>query len=160
MSSMFGNTLSFPYMSTDIYEFLKNMPRGYKCKGTLDEIAKGKGISKFLHKNYLKPKLPTEITDRKKQGGFAPLPIFFSNNIQRKKLQDFILFSNANNKFFSEIFLIKFFKNYDSNLEKGGYWFWYKQVKAFQFFNLLVVCVWWEIFINKKSKEEIRSLIN
>jgi asparagine synthase (glutamine-hydrolysing) len=160
MSSMFGNTLSFPYMSTDIYEFLKNMPRGYKCNGTLNEIAKGKGISKFLHKNYLKPKLPTEITDRKKQGGFAPLPIFFSNNIQRKKLQDFILNSNATNELFSENFLIKFFKNYDSNVEKGGYWFWYKQVKAFQFFNLLAISVWWEIFINKKSKEEIRNFIN
>jgi asparagine synthase (glutamine-hydrolysing) len=160
MSSMFGNNLSFPYMNTEIYDFLKTLPREFKCKGSLDDLSKGKGISKFLHKNYLKPKLPTEITDRKKQGGFAPLPIFFKDNKQRKKLEQFVLESDAAKQLFSEKYLRKFFSAYDSTVETGGYWFWYKQVKAFQFFNLIVICLWWEIFINDKSKEELAGFIN
>lgn len=160
MSSMFGNSLSFPYMNTEIYEFLKTLPRDLKCKGSLDDLSKGKGASKFLHKNYLKPKLPSEITDRKKQGGFAPLPIFFKDNKQRKKLEEFIMGSDAAKQLFSEKYLQKFFRAYDSTVETGGYWFWYKQVKAFQFFNLVVVCLWWEIFINDKSKEDLSGFIN
>lgn len=160
MSSMFGNSLSFPYMNTEIYEFLKTLPRDLKCKGSLDDLSKGKGVTKFLHKNYLKPKLPSEITDRKKQGGFAPLPIFFKDNKQRKKLEEFIIGSDAAKELFSEKYLRKFFSAYDSTVETDGYWFWYKQVKAFQFFNLVVVCLWWEIFINDKSKEELAGFIN
>ena len=160
MASLFGNNLSFPYMNTDIYEFLKGVDRNLKCKGTLEDLSKGKGVTKFLHKSYLKPKLPNEITNRKKQGGFAPLPIFFKDNKQRKKLEEFILNSNAAKQLFSEKYLLDFFKAYDENVKSGGYWFWYKQVKAFQFFNLLVVSVWWEIFINKKSKEELKNFIN
>ena len=160
MASMYGNSLSFPYMNTEIYEFLKGMPRNLKCKGTMDEIAKGKGVTKFLHKNYLQAKLPEEITNRKKQGGFAPLPIFFKNDVQRKKLSEFVLNSYAAKELFSEKYLKDFFRTYDSNVKTGGYWFWYKQVKAFQFFNLLVVTMWWEIFINKKSTAELKSAIN
>jgi asparagine synthase (glutamine-hydrolysing) len=159
MSSMFGNSLTFPYMSTEIYEFLKQMPRGHKCKGTLEEISKGKGTTKFLHKNYLKPKLPTEITNRKKQGGFAPLPIFFKDDSQRKKLSDFILASDAVKALFSEKYLHEFFKSYNETAVPDGYWFWYKQVKAFQFFNLLVLAIWWEIFINKKDASELKKII-
>lgn len=159
MSSMFGNSLTFPYMSTDIYEFLKQMPRIHKCKGTLEEISKGKGTTKYLHKNYLKPKLPTEITNRKKQGGFAPLPIFFKENKQRKNLADFVMTSDAAKMLFSEKYLYNFFKNYDSSAQSAGYWFWYKQVKAFQFFNLLVLAVWWEMFINRKSASELKKLL-
>ena len=159
MSSMFGNSLTFPYMSTDIYEFLKQMPRSHKCKGTLEEISKGKGTTKYLHKNYLKPKLPTEITDRKKQGGFAPLPIFFKENKQRKNLADFVMASDAAKMLFSEKYLHNFFKNYDASAQSAGYWFWYKQVKAFQFFTLLVLAVWWEMFINRKSASELKKLL-
>ncbi len=159
MSSMFGNSLSFPYMSTEIYDFLKTLPRELKCKGTLADLAKGRGVSKFLHKNYLKPKLPVEITERKKQGGFAPLPIFFKDAKQRDRLSKYILSSDAAKELFSSKFLNQFFKEYQLSESKESYWFWYKQVKAFQFFNLVVVCLWWDIFINDKKCEELKQLI-
>lgn len=151
MASLFNNSLSFPYMSSEIYDFLQTLPRSYKCKGTVKELSKGKGVTKYLHKSYLKPKLPTEITDRKKQGGFAPLPIFFKDERQRKILGDYILQSDAAKELFSITYLEKFIKTYDENAKGGGYWFWYTQVKAFQFFNLLVVAVWWDVFINNKQ---------
>ena len=147
-------------MNTDIYYFLQTIPRELKCKGSLKELAKGKGITKFLHKNYLKSKLPAEITDRKKQGGFAPLPIFFKDETQRKKLADFISNSDAAKELFSEKYIENFFAAYDSYVKSEGYWFWYKQVKAFQFFNLLVLTIWWEIFINNKSATEVKNAMN
>ncbi len=157
MATMFENNLSFPYMSTDVYNFLKTMPWNYKCKGSVQDLAKGRGTSKFLHKNYLKPKLPAEITERKKQGGFAPLPIFFKDAAQRKKLKDFILSNTAAKELFSEKELFHFFENYDKEAQNNGYWFWRKQVIASRFFNFLVISVWWELFINQKSVEEVKN---
>lgn len=160
MASMFQNPLSFPYMNTEIYDFLKTLPRELKSKGSVEDLSKGKAVSKFLHKNYLKPKLPTEITSRKKQGGFAPLPLFFKDNNQREKFVKFILSSDVSKEFLSEKYLQNFFKEYDNSANQPGYWFWYKQVKAFQFFNLAVLAVWWEIFINNKSATEVKGYIS
>ena len=45
------------------------------CRWTV----KGKGITKYIHKLLVKPKLPPEVTNRPKQGGFSPLEIFFND---------------------------------------------------------------------------------
>lgn len=158
MAELFGNQLSFPYMSTMLYDYLKLLPRDLKCKGSIQDIAKGKGISKFLHKNYLKSKLPTEITARKKQGGFAPLPIFFKDNDQRRKINRFILNSPATNELFRDNDVADILQDYDAMASHSGYWFWNKQVKAFQIFNLLVLAVWWEVFINHKAASSLDEL--
>lgn len=150
MSELFSNQISFPYMSTDLYHFLNEMPVNYKFKGGLDELASGKGVSKFLHKNYLKPKLPTEITDRKKQGGFAPLPIFLKNNEQRAKLFSFIKKSDAVTTLFKEKCIVELLNQYDEIVRSTPYWFWYQQVKANQIINLITLSVWWEMYINQK----------
>lgn len=150
MAELFGNNITFPYMSTGLYEFLNEMPVNYKFKGTLDELAAGKGISKFLHKSYLKPKLPTEITDRKKQGGFAPLPIFLQDSFQRKRIFDFILNSDAVKSLFSKNDIENLLNQYDKLANGKSYWFWFRQVKANQMINLYTVAVWWEMVINKK----------
>ncbi|MEA3445300.1 MAG: asparagine synthase C-terminal domain-containing protein, partial [Bacteroidota bacterium] len=158
MASLFENSLSFPYMSTDMYNFLMTLPRDLKNKGSVDDMAKGRGISKFLHKNYLKPKLPKEITERKKQGGFAPLPIFFKNDEQRKKIADFILSSSICTDFFKQSAIEDFVTGYNNDLQKGAYWFWYSQVKATQYFNLLALAVWWEMMINGKKGDNLFNL--
>ncbi len=151
VADMFSNTISFPYMSTDLYDFLKKMPVDYKFNGTLDELSKGSGKSKYLHKQYLKPKLPTEITDRKKQGGFAPLPIFLKDKDQRKIIFEIIAKSDAVDAIFSKKKIQSFLQQYDSIANTQGYWFWHQQVLANQIINLLTIVVWWEIFINRKK---------
>jgi asparagine synthase (glutamine-hydrolysing) len=156
MADLFSNTISFPYMSTELYQFLKQLPVDYKFNGTLDELSKGKGKSKFLHKRYLKPKLPTEITDRKKQGGFAPLPIFLRNGEQRKLIFEVIEKSEAVKVMFRKEKIHHFLQQYEKIAESPGYWFWYKQVQANQIINLLTLVVWWDIFIT--SKKNIQSL--
>ncbi|MFZ4398961.1 MAG: asparagine synthase-related protein [Bacteroidales bacterium] len=152
MAAQFDNQLSFPYMSTDIYNFLKTLPRSIKTKGNYDEISKGKGSAKYLHKFYLKPHLPSEITDRKKQGGFAPLPVFFNDTDQRKKIFQYILDSEfaANLTNIDTVNLI--LKDYAANANTEPYWFWNRQTKATQIWNLLVICIWWDIMKSNTNK--------
>ena len=150
MAQHFNNDLSFPYMDAHIYSFLKKLDRPLKCKGSLEDLAAGKGITKFLHKNYLESRLPKEITQRKKQGGFAPLPIFFKDDAQRKEIRHFIEQSDAAKNLFRPAKLKAFLDAYDKQSSKDPYWFWYKQVQSFRYFNLLVLSVWWERFINNK----------
>lgn len=152
MSELFGNHITFPYMSTDLYGFLNKMPVNYKFKGSLDELAAGKGVSKFLHKSYLKPKLPVEITDRKKQGGFAPLPIFLQDDFQRKKIFDFIRNSDAVKELFNKNAIERLLDQYEKLVKENSYWFWFRQVKANQVINLYTVAVWWEMIMNKKTQ--------
>ncbi len=152
MAALFSNQLSFPYMSTDIYNYLKTLPRNIKTKGDLDEISKGKGAAKYLHKYYLKPHLPTEITDRKKQGGFAPLPVFFTDNIQRKKIFEYILDSKFVTDFTNKNEVNQILKKYSNIANKEPYWFWNRQTKATQVWNLLVISIWWELMNSNKSE--------
>jgi len=160
MADLFSNNISFPYMSTELYEFLKQMPVSYKFHGTLEELSKGQGKSKFLHKRYLKSKLPTEITDRKKQGGFAPLPIFLKNREQRRIIFDVIEKSAAVEALFDKPKLSKFLAQYENIAASPGYWFWFKQVQANQIINLLTLVVWWEIFITgSKNIKSVADLL-
>ena len=156
MADMFSNTISFPYMSTGLYQFLKQLPVDYKFYGTFDDLSKGKGKSKYLHKLYLKPKLPSEITDRKKQGGFAPLPIFLRNSEQRAQIFRIIEQSDAIKALFKKEMIHQFLQQYEKVAGSPGYWFWYKQVKANQVINLTTLVVWWDIFIG--GKKHIQSL--
>lgn len=149
MSELFNNHISFPYMSTDLYHFLNKMPVNHKFKGSLDDLAAGHGVSKFLHKNYLKPKLPVEITNRKKQGGFAPLPIFLKNNAQRVQLFNFIKNADAIKIIFKDKYIDELLQQYETIVSSKSYWFWFQQVKANQIINLLTLAVWWEMYINK-----------
>ena len=41
----------------------------------------------------------------------------------------------------------KFLTDYDKLQEKAGGWFWHRQNKALQYFNLLTLVVWWEEFV-------------
>lgn len=153
LADMFNNSISFPYMSTDLYAFLKTMPRHYKLKGDVKTCSKGGGKSKFLHKSYLYPKLPKEITERKKQGGFAPLPIFFKDTKQFNKIAEQILNSEFCKQNLNRKMVEDFINGYRSQKDNVGNWFWYKQVQAFRIFNLLVLTLWWDNLIEGKTVE-------
>lgn len=160
MASLFQNKLTFPYMSTDLYNWIKQIPRQQKIKGSVADLSKGLGVTKYLHKNYLKSKLPEAITQRKKQGGFAPLPIFFKNEMQRKKITHFIRRSDAVKILFIPAMIDHFLNQYEQLATTPTYWFWQRHVKAFQLFNLLVLCTWWEMFVNQKQIGTLQDLID
>ncbi|MBN2237893.1 MAG: hypothetical protein JW729_10050 [Bacteroidales bacterium] len=159
ISQMYGVNLAFTYIDLDVFNFVKSLPRNLKVKGSIDDIAKGKGVSKYLLKALIKPKLPSDVTSRKKQGGFSPLEIFFANKEKRTKIYTYILQNDITKDFFDHQFLKKFFQDYESSVA-GNYWFWYKQTMANRMINILVMALWWDLFIVKKQGEKLSDFIH
>lgn len=157
MAENWNQNIVFPYADLTIYDFLKVLPRPLKCKGEPKEIIKSKGVAKYLHKKYLKPLLPNEITDRKKQGGFAPLPVFFKDQKRRSAVFGFILNSSFGTETLNKQELEKFFATYNRIADKPGGWFWQKQVFAFKLMNLLTLAVWWDINIDNKNYSDLKN---
>ena len=148
MADMFGNNLTFPYMDNSLYDFLQKLPVKYRQQGkSVLDIARGRTTSKYLLKYHYKPQLPKEITSKKKQGGFAPMPIFFKDDKQRAASKDFILSSSVCDEFLSRTAVERFLLDYDREVHSEATWFWYKQNRAIQYFNLLTLSLWWERYI-------------
>lgn len=158
ISQMYGVNLAFTYIDEDVIKFVKSLPRQLKAKGNIDELAAGKGVSKYLLKAMIKPKLPDEVTSRKKQGGFSPLQIFFQNDQRRNKMYEFILSSKISDHFISKKQVQNFFKSYNTST-KSEYWFWYKQTMANRLINLLVLTLWWEIFMENNYKTKLSDYL-
>lgn len=153
IAAMFGNRLVFPYMDLDLYTFLMQLPVCYKCKGdSAFRIAKGETTAKYLLKYHYKPMLPDVITTKKKQGGFAPMPIFFKDDKQRTRIADYILSSSLVSDFLNRDYVEKFIALYDKESNEASNWFWYRQNRAIQYFNLLALSVWWEKFVKQGNQ--------
>ncbi|MEG2598544.1 MAG: asparagine synthase-related protein [Muribaculaceae bacterium] len=149
MAEMFGNNMAFPFMDNMLYDFLQQLPVSFKCRGeNVRRISQGDSEAKFLLKYHYKPQLPTEITTKKKQGGFAPMPIFFSDEKRRRRMAEYILSSAVMGTFLCRNNVERFLHQYENDIKKGGNWFWYSQNKAIQYFNLLTLAVWWETYVN------------
>lgn len=152
MARMFGNNLTFPFMDLELYRFLQELPVSLKCKGdSVLDIARGRSVSKYLLKHHYKPLLPQAITSKKKQGGFAPMPLFFRDKIQRARFKNFILSSGIYDDFLRRDAVEKFLTDYDQVATQENGWFWHKQNKALQYFNLLTLAVWWEEFVEGRE---------
>lgn len=159
MARLFKHHLSFPYMDKDYVDFVFSLPIKLRFHGTRKELLKGDGVSKYLHKKYLEPKLPHEITHRKKQGGFVPLSIFFSNEEQRKIIFQIIRKSPFIKDLFNDKYVEKFIYDFNNEFTSPNTWFWQKQSNAFQLLNLLTLIVWLEIHINKQRISDLRSMV-
>lgn len=152
MAQMFNNNLTYPFMDLDLYHFLQELPVSLKCKGdSVWKIARGHSISKYLLKHHYKPLLPEAITAKKKQGGFAPMPLFFRNPVQRARLKEFILSSGIYDDYLNRSEVERFLNTYDFEALQQGGWFWARQNKALQYFNLLTLVTWWEEFVERKE---------
>jgi len=149
-SRLFGNTLGFPLLDMEIYRFITSLPISYRIHGSLSEIIKGKGISKYLFKASLKGKLPEKIVGRKKQGGFAPLMIFFMDENRRERIFQYILSSDLTRQLFNPEELKHFLNKFSIEIHRKDKWFWYDQSQCFRLFSLLVLSIWWDQFINNK----------
>lgn len=151
MAEMFGNRIEFPYLDTDLYDFLGQLPVCFKCHGeSTVQIAKGNFTAKYLLKYKYKPLLPEVITSRRKQGGFAPVPLFFEDNARRALLGDFIMDSTVVRDLLRRDTVERFLRDYDRQCAEPR-WFWFRQNHAIQFFNILTLAVWWEIFVAGKT---------
>jgi len=159
MSELHGVPLTFPYMDLDIYRFLTRLPRQLKTKGSLKDLMKGHGVSKFLLKKTVKAKLPVEVSSRKKQGGFAPLGVMFADNALRHKIFQYIRESEASRALFNLKFVNSFFEAFDGSSDKVSYWFWFDQIRGNQLLNLLLLTLWWDIFIERDFRKQFSDYL-
>lgn len=148
MAALFGNTMAFPYMDLELYRFLQTVPVNCKCHGAdVKAIAKGQGVAKYLLKRHYKPLLPEAITSKKKQGGFAPMPLFFRDRERRGRIADYILQSAVCRHYLRREEVEAFIRQYDREAADAGRWFWYRQNRAIEYFNLFALALWWERFV-------------
>jgi asparagine synthase (glutamine-hydrolysing) len=147
LARMYNLNVTFPYFDKEIFDFVNQLPRDLKFKGTAVEAARGMGKSKFLFKQYLKNKLPLEVTKRKKQGGFAPLAIFLNNKETRENIYSFIINTLTASGLFNAAELKQFTLKAEMAVEDPDLWFWYKQSRFNQLFNLLILSIWWKQYM-------------
>jgi len=159
LSERFGVNLAFSYTDLDLYHFLQHLPINLRAKGTVKESMKGKGVTKYIHKQLVKPLLPDAVTNRPKQGGFSPLEIFFNNTERREKIYHYIRGSAFAKSLKDKNFLDAFFVQYEALSTGRGYWFWYKQVKSNQMLNLLIITIWWDKVVEGKKTGKLSDYL-
>lgn len=160
ISGMKKVNVVFPYLDADVFKFLQSLPREYKLKGSVKEIAMGKGKSKYLFKEYLKNTLPYEITHRKKQGGFAPMSLFFDDVEFRRKLYVFITRTFSEAGLFDMNEIKRFTQQVEHSTLDVNDWFWHKQTVYAQLSHLLVLAVWWQQFIMDNKKDSLSDYLS
>lgn len=141
----------FPYTDPAVFDFVSTLPRTYKVNGSALGIMRNKAQSKHLFKEYLKPVLPDEVINKKKQGGFAPLGIFLDNAQYRKRIYSFVEKVLSDVDFIDSSELNTLFQRFEDNLNKQNQWFWFIQTQHSQIMYLFVLAIWWEHFINDKK---------
>lgn len=160
LSDFMGINLSFTYTDLDLWNFIQHLPLNLRASGSKMDMIRGKGVSKYLHKQLMKSRLPAEVTRRCKQGGFSPLEMLFKDYEKRQIIYRYILKSEFTKYMADKGFLISFFRKYDQMMTEKPYWFWYRQVKSNQLFNLLVLAVWWDQVILNKRNDRLSDYLN
>ena len=154
-----GINIAFPYMDYDLAAFIAGLPRNLRFEGEYMDIIKGRGKSKITHRKLYSSAMPDELSKKKKQGGFAPLPLFFQSAANLDLTEKIILQSDLVNSGLNITWITRFIQRYRIENRKTPNWFWYSQLQAFKLFNLLVLAVWWGTVINGSSAKRLNELI-
>lgn len=154
-----GINIAFPYMDNEVADFLAALPRNLRFEGSYTDFLKGRGKSKVVHKKLYASAMPDALSAKKKQGGFAPLPLFFQSKANQDLAEKVILQSGMVKSGLNEEWITQFISRYKSESQRTPNWFWYSQLQAFKFFNLLVLAVWWEHIINNRKADKLEELI-
>lgn len=145
-----GQNLTFPYMDLALQALIEAMPLSLRWKGDgLLAMARGRNVAKYALKHLYKPQLPEAITNRKKQGGFAPMPLFFADAGFRQTVRSTMLDSSICGDFLNRSAVEGFLTRYDKEAEAKQGWFWYRQNRAIQLFNLYTLALWWRQYVEK-----------
>jgi asparagine synthase (glutamine-hydrolysing) len=127
--------------------------------GSLLELISNKGISKFLLKKYLDDIIPMEYRNSKKQGGFVPLNLFLNDKKIRNNIFNIIRYSSFAKVYLDLGILQSILKNYDDLLNRTNVWFWQKQIVCNRILNLLTISIWWELYIQNHSINDLSDLV-
>ncbi|NQV03411.1 MAG: asparagine synthase, partial [Bacteroidia bacterium] len=156
---LYGIDPAFPLLDLDIYRFITRLPVSFKMHGSPMQLVRGKGINKYLYKVSLSGKLPGQAVQRKKQGGFAPMVIFFEDESRRKRILEYITRSDMAKTLLNQDVLVTYFDQFCHDIRDQKIWFWYYQFRCFQLFSLLILAIWWDQFINNRVFTKLSDYI-
>ena len=151
MARYFDQRLTFPYLSKELIQFLQTLPYTFKSGGSVKEWRQTKGTSKYVQRATLIDKMPREIANKTPQGGFTPLPLFFANPQKRETFKKIILQSGVTASVLNKKQVSDFLTYYDRFSSATNKWYWQQHIEAFKYFNLLILALWWELFIEKRN---------
>jgi asparagine synthase (glutamine-hydrolysing) len=152
--------IALPYLDNQILQFLSSLPVNYKINGSLKDLILGKGKSKYILKKYLHDKLPEAITNRKKQGGFAPLGMFLKDASLRNKIYQFVNQTLEKIGFFNMDYLQTQMKQIEKTISNQDEWFWQKQKQESRLMFLLVLSLWWNYYMEKNRNAFLSEYLN
>jgi hypothetical protein len=159
-AKMYNLNVTFPYTDKEIFEFLRQMPLEMKYRGTIFNTALGSGKSKYLFKQYLINKLPIEIKKRRKQGSYAPLAIFLEDKNTREKIYSFVIHTLSDSGLFNSSELEQVTLKVEKAASDQDLWFWYKQTRFNQLFNLLTLSLWWKQYMCDDMRQSLSDYFN
>ena len=142
-----------PFLDRNLIEFVAAVPFRFKLKGYQD---------KYIFRQTIKSILPSKIFSRKKQRFNTPIHVFFSKEYDNLCLNLFKEKNWLNENFFNQQELLKLldFK------KRFSYRFILKHNKlsaqfyARQIWNIVVLQIWYKLFMENKSIEEIKTYFN
>lgn len=137
------------------HAFIDSLPIGLKTSGSGFDWMRGRGTSKYLHKLCYRNALPDSITQRKKQGGFVPLSVFFRNGASNQFILDEISQSELVGDLLGNkpetLIQIK------DTLQKPSKWFWGQQSDYFRLFNLMILATWDRLYIRGENARDLTA---
>jgi asparagine synthase (glutamine-hydrolysing) len=136
--------ISYPLLDNNIYNFLKSIPLNYKININSTSSKKSKKIP-YQHKNIINSTLKSDFFLHINQSNYL-----YDANL-RKKLYNYMLNSDATKSLFNLDFLTNFFDNFEKEIINKNLINKTLYDLSFQFFNLLILNIWWDQFINNKK---------
>ncbi|GAB4317821.1 MAG: hypothetical protein Kow00127_09710 [Bacteroidales bacterium] len=153
MAQLHGVHLTFPYLARELHDFVNVLPLELKIHGSVLEMMRAKGVSKYLHKKAYRDKLPPEVNNRPKQGGFVPLALFFKDEGRNEEFFRMI----ENSRLLCELLSNKGheIKKLRTALKDKNPWFWFQQVHLSRMLNMLVLAIWEKLILEQQDVDTI-----
>lgn len=137
-------SISYPLLDNNIYNLLKSIPLDYKINSNSLRSKKDKNITGQPN-NLIKSTLKSDFFLHINQANYL-----YDANL-RKKLYKYMLNSDATKNLFNKDFLTNFFTNFEKEIISKNMINKTLYDLSFQFFNLLILNIWWDQFINNKK---------
>jgi asparagine synthase (glutamine-hydrolysing) len=153
MAELFGLHLREAYLDYEVIDFLLSLSFNLKTKGNVYQFLKGSRVTKYLHRAAMRDILPEGILKKSKQGGFIPMKLLLTDSNKREKIYTYLLNSDHLKKYMNMDFISNLLKQYEKSITNRMYWQSYHDSKVNQIMNLLVFCLWCDLFFGKAYTE-------
>lgn len=144
--------VSFPFLGNEIYDFIKTISLNEKAGGTVNNNKPYHNSSKNFINNLLKnTNYQSDYFLNINQASYL-----YDINL-RKKLYNYILNADATNQLLNKKMIVSFTEKIEKEMISNKINNKSLMSLSFQFFNLLILNLWWDIFINNKKGKSLKD---